>query len=150
MKTKNFLCGLVMAFVLQLGMLAGSAQTNLYLFSGSKTNITLPPGTYIITAYGAGGGRSFDYNEDGHGGLGAEMRAEFNFSDSTNVNSPAGLPDGNKGIVPGENYRHPLRPQCAVLAWVGLARRSTLTTAVLPATRYYFPSFFPFIPQTLK
>jgi hypothetical protein len=40
MKTKNILCGLAMAVVLQLGMLAGSAQTNLYLFSGSKTNIS--------------------------------------------------------------------------------------------------------------
>ena len=28
-------------------------QTNLYLFTGSETNITLPPGIYIITAYGA-------------------------------------------------------------------------------------------------
>ena len=42
--------------VLQLGMLAGSTQTNKYLFSGSETNITLDPGTYIITAYGAPGG----------------------------------------------------------------------------------------------
>ena len=32
------------------------APTNRYLLSGSKTNITLPPGTYIITAYGAAGG----------------------------------------------------------------------------------------------
>jgi Glycine rich protein len=82
MKTKNVLRGLAMAVVLQLGILAGSAQTNLYLFSGpngytwSKTNITLPPGTYIITAYGALGGG---------GGLGAEMSAEFNFSTSTNL-----------------------------------------------------------------
>ena len=56
MKSKNTLCGLALAVVLQLGMLAGSAQTNIYLFSGSETNITLPPGTYIITAYGAPGG----------------------------------------------------------------------------------------------
>jgi hypothetical protein len=56
MKSKNTLCGISIAVVLQLGMLAGSAQTNIYLFSGSKTNITLPPGTYIITAYGADGG----------------------------------------------------------------------------------------------
>ena len=56
MKSKNALCGLAIAVVLQLGMLAGSAQTNIYLFSGSETNITLPPGTYIITAYGAPGG----------------------------------------------------------------------------------------------
>src|ERR1039457_5193452 len=71
--------GLAIAVALQLGMLAGSAQTNIYLFSRSKTNITLPPGTYIITAYGALGGLgNLDYN--GIGGLGAEMSAEFNFS----------------------------------------------------------------------
>jgi hypothetical protein len=46
MKTKNVLCGLAMAFVLQLGVLAGSAQTNIYLFSGSKSNITLNRGLY--------------------------------------------------------------------------------------------------------
>src|SRR5580692_6455460 len=62
------------AVVLQLGMQAGSAQTNIYLFSGAETNITLPPGTYIITAYGAPGGG------DGRVGLGAEMSGEFNFS----------------------------------------------------------------------
>jgi hypothetical protein len=44
MKSKNILRGLAMAVVLQLGVLAGSAQTNKYLFSGSKTNITLNPG----------------------------------------------------------------------------------------------------------
>ena len=43
MKSKNGLCGLPMAVVLQLGVLAGSAQTNRYLFSGSETNITLNP-----------------------------------------------------------------------------------------------------------
>jgi hypothetical protein len=80
MKSKNTLCGLVIAVALQLGMLAGSAQTNIYLFSGSKTNITLPPGTYIITAYGAPGGGVIYA-----GGLGAEMSAEFNFSTSTNL-----------------------------------------------------------------
>ena len=55
LKSKSALCGLAFAVALQLGMLAGSAQTNKYLFSGSETNITLPPGTYIITAYGAPG-----------------------------------------------------------------------------------------------
>src|SRR5450755_1542089 len=80
MKTKNALCGLAIAVVLQLGVLAGSAQTNIYLFSGSLTNITLPPGTYIITAYGAPGGISY-----GAGGSGAKMSAEFNFSISTTL-----------------------------------------------------------------
>jgi hypothetical protein len=82
MKTKNILCGLAMAVVLQVGMLAGSAQTNKYLFTGSETNITLPPGTYIITAYGSAGGDGGIY---GGGGLGAEMSAEFNFSSSTTL-----------------------------------------------------------------
>jgi hypothetical protein len=83
MKSKNALCGLSMAVVLHLGVLAGSAQTNIYLFSGSETNITLNPGTYIITAYGApGGGRP---SGTLRWRLGAEMSAEFNFSTSTNL-----------------------------------------------------------------
>ncbi len=81
MKTKNILCGFSIAVALQLGMLAGSAQTNLYLFSGSETNITLPPGTYIITAYGAPG--------CAYGGIvgcfGAVMSGEFNFSTPTTL-----------------------------------------------------------------
>ena len=85
MKPKNALCGLAMAVVLQLGMLAGSAQTNIYLYSGSETNITLTPGTYIITAYGAPGGGRQDVANYGYAGLGAEMSAEFNFSTSTNL-----------------------------------------------------------------
>jgi hypothetical protein len=80
MKTKNALIGLSIAVALQLGMLAGSAQTNIYLFSWAKTNITLNPGTYIITAYGAMGG-----NGDSIKGRGAEMSAEFNFSASTTL-----------------------------------------------------------------
>ena len=58
MKSKNALCGLSIAVVLHFGVLAGSAQTNIYLYegtngyTGSTTNITLAPGTYIITAYG--------------------------------------------------------------------------------------------------
>jgi sugar lactone lactonase YvrE len=60
----------------------GDPNQHRYLFSGSRrnfgteTNITLNPGAYIITAYGAPGGG---------GGLGAEMSAEFNFSASTNL-----------------------------------------------------------------
>src|ERR1035438_8745826 len=75
--------GLAIAVILQLGVLAGSAQTNIYLFSGSKTNITLNPGTYIITAYGAMGGGTAGGNFIG--GYGAEMSAEFNFSTSTTL-----------------------------------------------------------------
>ena len=56
MKTKSTIRGLSIAVVLHFGVLAGSAQTNIYLFSGSERNITLNPGTYSITAYGATGG----------------------------------------------------------------------------------------------
>ena len=48
MKSKNVPRGLAMAVVLQMGMLAGSALTNLYLFSGSETNITLNPALYPL------------------------------------------------------------------------------------------------------
>ncbi len=58
--------------------LSSTAQTNIFLFSGSETNITLPPGTYIITAYGAQGG-----NGALAGGLGAEMSAKFSFQTNT-------------------------------------------------------------------
>jgi hypothetical protein len=82
-KIKNILCGLSMAVVLHFGVLAGSAQTNIYPYSGSETNITLNPGTYIITAYGAQGGGNDSFPVDG--GFGAEMSAEFNFSTSTTL-----------------------------------------------------------------
>src|SRR5271170_4739355 len=98
MKTKNVLCGLAIAVVLRLGMLAGSAQTNIYLFTGLETNITLNPGAYIITAYGAPGGPY----ENAGGGLGAEMSAEFNFSASTTLTLLVGG-GGSGGYYAGVN-----------------------------------------------
>jgi sugar lactone lactonase YvrE len=56
-----------------------------YLFSGSETNITLNPGTYIITAYGASGGYFQSRTTNFPGGLGAEMSGEFYFSTATNL-----------------------------------------------------------------
>jgi hypothetical protein len=100
MKSKNALRSLAMAVVLQLGVLAGSAQTNLYLFAGSKTNITLPPGTYIITAYGAAGGRGDAYTSSVGGG-GASMSAEFNFSTSKNLTLLVGGVGGSGAVVSG-------------------------------------------------
>jgi hypothetical protein len=83
MKSKNALCGISIAVALQLGVLAGSAQTNIYLYGGSETNITLGPGFYDITAYGAQGGGSslFGYG----GGLGAKMAGRFGFSAPTTL-----------------------------------------------------------------
>ena len=55
-KSKTILCGLANAVVLQFGVVAASGQSNLYQYSGWETDITLNPGTYIITAQGAQGG----------------------------------------------------------------------------------------------
>src|SRR5262245_8991725 len=89
MAPENSLRVLYFVVVLQLGVLAGSAQTNQYLFTGSETNITLNPGTYKITAYGA----------PGHcGGQGAEMEAEFSFSGLTTLTLLVG--GGGAGHTP--------------------------------------------------
>jgi uncharacterized repeat protein (TIGR03803 family) len=69
-----------------------TGQTNKYLFTGSETNITLPPGTYTITAYGAQGGSG---NGSGVGGQGAEMEGEFSFSGLTTLTLLVGEAGGN-------------------------------------------------------
>ena len=61
--------------------LASSAQTGIYLYTGSMTTITLNPGIYNITAYGAQGGGTIGYN----GGLGAEMEARFALANPTTL-----------------------------------------------------------------
>ena len=65
----------------------GNPDQYRYFFTGSETIITLNPGTYIITGYGASGGLAIDSVYDGFalGGLGAEMSAEFNFSTPTTL-----------------------------------------------------------------
>ena len=77
---------LSIAVVVQLGILAGSAQASIYLFTGSETTITLNSGLYNITAYGAQGGtgsaRLLGVNS---GGLGAEMAGQFSFTAPTTL-----------------------------------------------------------------
>jgi hypothetical protein len=76
---KNFGCLMCsVAVILQLAVFSASAATNQYLFTGSQTNITLSPGTYIITACGAQGGNS-------NGGLGAKMQGQFDFTEATTL-----------------------------------------------------------------
>jgi hypothetical protein len=108
MKSKNVLCSLSIAVALHFGVLAGSAQTNIYLFSGSKTNITLKPGTYIITTYGAAGGWAINFynypNQSAAGGFGAQMSAEFNFSSSTTLTLLVGGIGGSVIGYDGMNY----------------------------------------------
>ncbi len=79
---------------MQFGILASSAQTELYPFTGSETTINLNPGTYDITAYGAQGYEGYE----GRGGLGAEMSGEFNFSASTTLTLLVG---GGVGVIIG-------------------------------------------------
>ena len=100
MKSKRVICGVGVAVAVQLGVLAGSAQADVYGYTGSETTVTLDPGTYIITAYGAAGGWAY-LSQNGSapavfalGGLGAEMSAEFNFSTPTNLT----LLVGNEGF----------------------------------------------------
>src|SRR5947209_2590633 len=83
MKSKTTLRGVAIAAILQFGALAGSAQADIFLYTGSETNVTLDPGTYIITAYGAQGG--WYENAVTTGGGGAEMSAEFNFAATTSL-----------------------------------------------------------------
>jgi hypothetical protein len=77
----------MVAVTLWFGVVASFAQTGQYLFTGSMTTITLNPGTYDITAYGAQGGYGGggEYGATSSGGLGAEMSAEFSFSGLTTL-----------------------------------------------------------------
>jgi DNA-binding beta-propeller fold protein YncE len=83
------------------GNVADDPNQQHYFFRGSETNITLNPGTYIITAYGAEGGRAADqiFPVFALGGFGAEMSAEFNFSTPTTLT----LLVGGEG-VPWSNF----------------------------------------------
>jgi len=68
---------------LLFGVLTGSAQTNIYQFTGFEQSITLPPGTYDITAYGARGG--YEISQFNRSGRGAEMEALFRFTTNTTL-----------------------------------------------------------------
>jgi hypothetical protein len=97
MKSKTTLCGLAIAVVLQLGVLAACAQTLEYLYSGTETNVTLNPGTCIITAYGAPGGGDIN---DGGGGVGINGGVGEN-GNLSNTNGGGGVFLGPGGIGPG-------------------------------------------------
>jgi hypothetical protein len=78
--------------ILLSGVLAGSAQTGDYLYSGTEETITLNAGTYDIAAYGAQGG----IGEFGSaGGFGAGMSGQFSFSGPTTLTLLVGGVGGN-------------------------------------------------------
>jgi hypothetical protein len=82
---KNLTLVFAIALVLQFGMLAVSAQTREYQFTGSERTIILNPGTYDITAYGAQGGFYYYYDISGTGSLGAKVEAQFYFSNTVTL-----------------------------------------------------------------
>ena len=99
------------ALVLLVGALAGSAQTGIYLYTGSESTITLNPGLYDITAYGAqgggssyggsgggggysGGGSGGDFGDGGGGGSIIDSSAIMVLSEVSGVASPNGSPNG--------------------------------------------------------
>jgi hypothetical protein len=88
---------LPIAVILQFGVLASFAQS--YLFTGSETTITLNPGLYSITAYGAQGGSG--YSPGNYGGLGAEMEGEFSFTTSTTLTLLVGGGGSGGGVFSG-------------------------------------------------
>jgi PEP-CTERM motif len=71
------------AVILLFSVLAGSAQTGRYVYTGAERTINLGPGIYDITAYGAQGGNDNYAGETG--GLGAEMEGEFSFTSVTTL-----------------------------------------------------------------
>ena len=88
---------LPIAVALQFGILAGSAQTGDYLFTGSETTITLKAGLYDITVYGASGGIFYSpyFGYSFSGGPAAEMAAEFNFTTASTLTLLVGGAGGN-------------------------------------------------------
>jgi hypothetical protein len=117
--------GLPMAVVLQVGVLASSAQT--YLFTGTETTVTLNPGIYNITSYGAQGGNnafggpSGGYSGGGGGGYGyagggggsyIDLSALAVITQISGIASPDGSPNGE--IIITEV------PEPTTLALVGL------------------------------
>jgi hypothetical protein len=97
MKTKSkfypFSVACRIAVTLLSASLASYAQVGTYLFTGSESTVTLNPGIYNITAYGAQGCGSL--TGGGVGGLGAQMSAQFYFPGVTTIT----LLVGGGGIV---------------------------------------------------
>jgi Glycine rich protein/PEP-CTERM motif len=82
-KCHSFSTLCMVAVTLLFGVLAGSAQTGRYVYTGAEQTITLGPGLYDITAYGAQGGNDNYASEAG--GLGAEMEGQFSFTSVTTL-----------------------------------------------------------------
>ena len=74
-----FLPTLTAALFILLTVRTASAQSTIFNYTGTETTITLQPGLYDITAYGAQGG-SGSLSGFNQGFLGAEMEGQFRFT----------------------------------------------------------------------
>jgi hypothetical protein len=99
----NAVC-IALASMLFESIVASAQTTNQFLYTGSETNITLPPGSYDITAFGAQGGQGYTVYFYGGGGVftggassGAEVKAEFNFTTPTTLTLLVGAAGTNGG-----------------------------------------------------
>jgi hypothetical protein len=85
------------------GTFVCSAQTGDYTYSGTEQTITLDPGLYDITAYGAVGGSA--YYEQGYfpnGGFGAEMEGQFYFAEVETLTILVGGVGSTGGPTPSD------------------------------------------------
>src|SRR5271156_2570743 len=102
MKTKNALCGLAMAVVLQMGMLAGSAQSYIYTYTGndftSAFNAPDEPGYGFVpytTSDKITGSIVFSAPlGDNYSGNPSATLLSYNFSDGVDPQNAVGPPLG--------------------------------------------------------
>jgi len=95
MKTKNALCGLAMAVALQLGMLAGSAQTYIYTYTGN--DFTSASGPYTTSDKVTGSITFSAPLGDNYEGNPSATILSFNCSDGVGPQNVFGGPGGLVG-----------------------------------------------------
>src|SRR5271154_297201 len=88
MKTKNVLCGLAIAVVLQWGMPAGSAQTYIYTYTGN--DFTSASGPYTTSAKVTGSITLSAPLGDNYEGNPSATLLNFNFSDGVGPQNISG------------------------------------------------------------
>ena len=105
MKSKNALCGLAMAVILQLAMLAGSAQTYIYTYTGNDfTSVfNAPPTSFLNGSYTTSdkvtGSIVFSapLGDDYEGNPSATLLS-YNFTDEVGPQNVAGSTAGGLGF----------------------------------------------------
>jgi hypothetical protein len=142
MKTKNALCGLVIAVVLQLGILAGSAQTYIYTYTGNDF-------TSVFNAAGEGfyGGVPYTTSShitgyisfsaplgDNYSGNPSATLLSYNFTDGVGPQSAAGSMAGGLGFPYVMDSTFGTDSSGAIVSWnfavTGFSPSGTLTKGI--------------------